>query len=177
VELFDDTTSYHSRNILLRNNGQGRFINVSDQAGDGLLPNLSSRGAAFDDLDNDGDIDVVVLNSRRESTILENVSDPTNNWLQIQLRGTSSNRDGIGARVTVTAQDLTRIGEVHSGRSYQSDFGRRLHFGLGQRRRVDRVQVKWIGGGQDVVRDIGVNRRITVVEGAGSSSPPPTASP
>jgi enediyne biosynthesis protein E4 len=172
VEQFDDTTSYHARNILLRNSGQGRFVNVSDQCGDGLLPKLSSRGAAFDDLDNDGDIDVVILNSRREPTILRNDSPGTKHWIQVQLRGTKSNRDGIGARVTVAAGDLTQIDEVHSGRSYQSDFGKRLHFGLGQHEKVDQIQVKWIGGGVDIIRDPGINRVVTIVEGSGSDSPP-----
>jgi enediyne biosynthesis protein E4 len=172
VGQFDDTTSYHARNILLRNNGQGRFVNVSDQCGDGLLPKLSSRGAAFDDLDNDGDIDVVILNSRREPTILRNDAPGTNRWIQVQLRGTKSNRDGIGARVTVVAGDLTQIDEVHSGRSYQSDFGKRLHFGLGRHEKVDQIQVNWVGGGVDVVRDPGVNRVVTIMEGSGSVSLP-----
>ena len=167
VELFDDTTSYHARNILLRNNGQGRFVNVSDQCGDGLLPALSSRGAVFDDLDNDGDIDVVILNSRSGPTILRNESTGGGHWLQVQLRGTRSNRDGIGARVTVRAGDLTQIDEVHSGRSYQSDYGKRLHFGLGSRDAVDEVRVQWIGGGVDIVPVDGVNRLVTVVEGEG----------
>jgi enediyne biosynthesis protein E4 len=172
VEQFDDTTSYNARNIVLRNTGQGRFVNVSDECGDGLLPKLSSRGAAFDDLDNDGDLDVVILNSRREPTILRNDSSRTNHWIQIQLRGTKSNRDGIGARVTVTVGDLTQIDEVHSGRSYQSDFGKRLHFGLGPRNAVEQIQVKWIGGGVDIVRNVGVDRLITIVEGRGLVPPP-----
>jgi hypothetical protein len=165
VEQFDDTTSYLARNIVLLNNGQGRFVKVSDQCGDGLLPKLSSRGAGFDDLDNDGDLDVVILNSRREPTILRNDSPRANHWIQVRLRGTTTNRDGIGARVTVTAGDLTQIDEVHSGRSYQSDFGKRLHFGLGTRSSVDEIRVAWIGGGVDVIRDVGVNRVVTVVEG------------
>jgi hypothetical protein len=175
VERFDETTNYKARNIVLQNTGQGRFLNVSDRCGDGLLPKFSSRGAAFDDLDNDGDLDAVILNSRDAPTILRNDSSPTNHWVQVQLRGTTSNRDGIGARVTVTAADLTQIDEVHSGRSYQSDFGKRLHFGLGQRRAVDRIQVKWVGGGVDVVRDVGVDRVVTIVEGA--SRAPKAASP
>ena len=172
VEQFDDTTSYHARNIVLRNTGQGRFVNVSDQCGDGLLPKLSSRGAAFDDLDNDGKIDVVILNSRREPTILRNSSPGTNHWIQIQLRGSKTNRDGIGARVTVTAGDLTQIDEVHSGRSYQSDFGKRLHFGLGQHRLVEQIRVNWVGGGIDTVRNVGGDRLITIGEGRGLASPP-----
>jgi hypothetical protein len=175
VEQFDDTTSYNARNIVLRNTGQGRFVNVSHLCGDGLLPKLSSRGAAFDDLDNDGDLDVVILNSRREPTILRNDSSRTNHWIQIQLRGTKSNRDGIGARVTVTAGELTQIDEVHSGRSYQSDFGKRLHFGLGWRSAVEQIRVNWIGGGVDVVRNVGVDRLITIVEGRGLVPPPASA--
>jgi hypothetical protein len=171
VDQFDDTTSYLARNIVLRNTGQGRFINVSDKCGDGLKPELSSRGAGFDDLDNDGDVDVVILNSRREPTILRNECPPTNSWLQIQLRGTRTNRDGIGAQVRVRAGDLMLIDEVHSGRSYQSDFGKRLYFGLGQQDTVDEVRVSWIGGGIDVVRGVGVNRRITIVEGSGTAPP------
>jgi enediyne biosynthesis protein E4 len=166
VDQFDDTTSYRARNILLRNTGAGKFVNVSHLSGDGLLPKLSSRGAAFDDLDNDGRADVVVLNSRSEPTILRNASSPTNHWIQLQLRGTKSNRDGIGAQVTVTAGNLTQVDEVHSGRSYQSDFGKRLQFGLGPRTRINQIQVKWIGGGIDVVRDVEVDRLITIVEGS-----------
>ncbi len=171
VEAFDDTTSYKAPNIVLRNTGLGRFVNVSKDCGDGLLPGFSSRGAAFDDLDNDGDLDVVVLNSRSEPTILKNVSSGTNHWIQVVLRGTRSNPDGIGARVTVTAGSLTQIDEVHSGRSYQSDFGRRLHFGLGQHRSVDEIRVRWIGGGTDVARSPGVDRVVTVVEGKGLAVP------
>ncbi len=167
VEKFDDTTGYAERNILLRNNTQGKFVDVSDQAGDGLLPKLSSRGAAFDDLDNDGRVDVVVLNSRREPTLLRNVSSATNHWLQVQLRGTKSNRDGIGAQVRVRAGDFTSMDEVHSGRSYQSDFGKRLHFGLGQRSKIDEIQVNWIGGGVDIIRNVSVDRRVLIVEGSG----------
>jgi len=175
VEQFDDTTSYQQRNIVLLNTGRGRFVNVSDRCGDGLRPKLSSRGVAFDDLDNDGDIDVVILNSRREPTILRNDSSRANHWIQIQLRGTTSNRDGIGARVTVTAGDLTQIDEVHSGRSYQSDFGKRLHFGLGRRSAVDQIRVNWIGGAVDAVRNVGVDRLITIVEGRGRVPPPAPA--
>ena len=167
VDQFDGTTGYNARNIVLRNTGQGRFVNVSDQCGDGLLPKLSSRGTAFDDFDNDGDLDVVILNSRREPTILRNDSSRTNHWIQIQLRGTKSNLDGIGARVTVTSGSLNQIDEVHSGRSYQSDFGKRLHFGLGQHRAVEQIRVNWIGGGVDTVRNVSVDHLIIIEEGRG----------
>lgn len=167
VEQFDDTTRYHARNIVLRNNGQGRFLDVSDACGDGLKPELSSRGAVFGDLDNDGDLDVVVLNSRREPTVIRNDSATGNHWVQLRLRGTKTNRDGIGARVRVVAGGITRIDEVHSGRGYQSDFGKRLHFGLGTARILDEIRVRWVGGGEDVIRNVGVDRWLTLEEGRG----------
>ena len=122
------------------------------------------RGAAFDDLDNDGDIDVVILNSRREPTLLRNDSPRTNHWIQIRLRGTRSNRDGIGARIKVVAGDLNLIDEVHSGRGYQSHYGMYLHFGLGHRTRIDRIEVRWIGGGTNVLEGVEVDRLLQITE-------------
>jgi len=174
ADRFDDTTRYHARNVLVMNTGDGKFVNVSDQAGDGMHVKLSSRGAAFDDLDNDGDVDAVILNSRREPTILRNDSPAGHHWLQIRLRGVCSNRDGVGAHVKVIAGDLTQIDEVHSGRGYQSHYGMRLHFGLGPRDRVDRVEVRWIGGGLDVLKDVTVDRVLTIIEGTRPASTPPS---
>jgi hypothetical protein len=166
IDEYDDSTSYMARNILLRNDGKGTFVDVSDRSGDGLAPVLSSRGAAFDDLDNDGDVDAVILNSRREPTLLENVSDTGNHWIQIRLRGTRTNRDGVGAQVRVVAGDLVQSSEVHSGRGYQSHYGMRLHFGLGRRDRIDRIEVRWIGGGLDVLENVQVDRLLEIEETA-----------
>ncbi len=165
VDLLDDTTSYLARPVVLRNTGNGKFVNVSDSSGDGLKKQSVGRGAAFDDLDNDGDVDVVILNSRRGPTVLRNDSENDNHWIHIRLRGTKTNRDGVGARVTVTAGDLTQLDEVHSGRGYQSHYGMRLHFGLGKRDRVDRIEVHWIGGGVDVLEEVPVDRLVTMIEG------------
>jgi len=167
VETFDDTTTYHSPNLVLMNTGKEKFVNVSDKCGNGLAVKLASRGAGFDDLDNDGDIDAVILNSRREPTILRNDSKNGNHWLQIRLRGTKTNRDGVGARVKVVAGNLTQIDEVHSGRSYQSHYGTRLYFGLGKRDKIDRIEVRWIGGGLDVLKDIPADRLLTITEAKG----------
>ena len=165
VERYDDTVEYNAANILLANTGGGRFVNVSDKAGDGLSLKRSSRGAVFDDLDNDGAIDVVILNSRREPTVLRNETKNGNHWVKFRLRGRSSNRDGVGARVKVTAGKLTQIAEVHSGRGYQSHYGTRLHFGLGSHDQVDRVEVRWIGGGVDSFKDIKVDQVVTLTQG------------
>ena len=115
VHLYDDTTEYRVRDLVFLNTGRGRFVKVSGTARDGSLPKRSSRGAAFDDLDGDGDVDAVILNSRDVPTVLRNETETGNHWLQIRLRGTRGNRDGVGARVRVTAGDLVQVAEVHSG--------------------------------------------------------------
>jgi hypothetical protein len=165
VEFYNDATAYHVRNILLLNTGRGRFVDVSDQCGDGMSVTLSSRGTGFDDLDNDGDVDVVILNARREPTVLRNDTVTDNHWIQIRLRGEKTNRDGVGARVKVVSGALTLIDEVHSGRGYQSHYGSRLHFGLGKRDHVDRVVVRWIGGHVDVMENVEADRLLTIREG------------
>jgi hypothetical protein len=164
-----DGMSYWARNEVLMNTGDGKFVNVTDQCGDGLKVELSSRGAGFDDLDNDGDIDAVVLNSRREATILRNDTQTENHWIQIRLKGVTSAPDGVGARVKVTRGDRVQIDEVHSGRGYQGHHGLRLHFGLGSDQKVDRIEVDWIGGAKDVLRNVAADQLITITEGTAKS--------
>ncbi|MDP6634164.1 MAG: CRTAC1 family protein [Phycisphaerae bacterium] len=171
VEKYDDTMEYHAKNVLLMNASKGLFANVSAKSGNGMAVKLSSRGAAFSDLDNDGDIDAVILNSRREPTILRNDSPAKNHWLQIRLKGVKTNRDGVGARVKVVSGKLTQIDEVHSGRGYQSHYGMRMHFGLGKLDKIDRVEVRWIGGGADVLKNVRVDQVLKIAEGSSKSSP------
>lgn len=165
----------HRRGVVAE---QGRFTPAVEHhhVHVAVIVQVVERGAAFDDLDNDGDVDVVVLNSRREPTLLRNDSPPVGRWLQVQLRGVKSNRDGIGARVSVDAGDLKSVAEVHSGRSYQSHYGTRLHFGLGPNDRVNRIEVRWIGGGRDVVRNVPAGRLVTLIEGVGLTPPAPSTS-
>ena len=163
VELFDDQSEYNARNMLFANQGNGKFLDITNKAGNGLSPKLSSRGAAFDDLDNDGDIDAVILNSRGRPTWLRNDTETqSSNWLQVQLRGRESNRDGVGARVEVVTGNLTQFAEVHAGRGYQGHFGSRLHFGLGHRKKIDRIRVHWIGGETQDVTDVGINKLVVI---------------
>ena len=169
VDRTDRRTSYVCRPILLRNTGDGRFVNVSDTSGDGLKVPIVGRGVCFDDLDNDGRVDVVILSSRRPAVVLRNESETGNHWLQLQLRGVQSNRDGVGARVKVVAGDLAQIDEVHSGRGYQSHFGSRLHFGLGPRSTVDRVEVRWPGGDVEFFENLPVDRLVVLTEGGAVS--------
>jgi hypothetical protein len=142
----DDLTNIAAllgRDRLLANAGNGKFVDVTDHGGDGMRVELSARGAGFDDLDNDGDLDAVILNSRARPTILRNDSPNNHHWIGLDLKGKSTNRDAVGVRVEVVAGDLTQVDEVRSGRGYQSHFGTRLHFGLGNRTRIDRIRVYW----------------------------------
>jgi hypothetical protein len=170
VELYDDTTSYRCRCVVLRNTGNGRFVNVTDQCGDVAKLRISGRGVAFDDLDNRGRIDVVILNSNDKPTILRNESPSGNHWLQIRLQGVKTNRDGVGARVYVVAGDLKQMDEVHSGRGYQSHWGTRLHFGLAKNQRAARIEVHWPRSGLvDILEDVPADQLLSIVEGSAPS--------
>ncbi len=170
VESYDDRTTYNQFNKLYRNDGKGKFVDISQQSGPGLQVKRSSRGAAFEDFDNDGDVDIAILNSGQEPTLLKNDSPKQGHWLQIRLQGTKTNRDGVGARVKVVAGDLTLIDEVHSGRGYQSHHGSRLYFGLGDHERINRIEIHWIGGGTDVFEGIKTDQLVTLVEGQSQAS-------
>jgi enediyne biosynthesis protein E4 len=165
--LRDDTAMYRTKNLVLENTGGGQFVNVSDAAGDGMAAEHSSRGAGFGDLDNDGDLDAVILNSRDAPTLLRNDTKLDHHWIQFRLQGLT-NRNGVGARVRVVAGELSQIAEVHCGRGYQGDWGKRLHFGLGEESRVDRVEVRWIGGATETFGQMEVDTLHVLREGSGS---------
>ncbi len=166
VHRWKPSTAFRVPNVLLRNLGNGAFEDLSSRSGTGLSPAESSRGLGLDDLDNDGDLDVVVLNSISQSTIIRNDSKSTNHWLQLELRGTAASRDAIGAQVRVTAGGRTRLAEVMSGRGFQSHFGTRLHFGLGKSDRAEQIEVRWHGGGKEVWTNIAANQRLLLIQGA-----------
>ncbi|MFN3150306.1 CRTAC1 family protein [Bremerella sp.] len=159
IERIDDRTAKRVQNYLLMNQGDGTFVDVSKLCGDGLAIVESSRGAGFDDLDNDGDIDAVILNSSAPPSILRNESKTNNNWVQVELTAPQGNRFGVGSRVTVVAGGRQQCAEVYSGRGYQSQYGRRIHFGLGDQNQIDRVDVRWPDGTTSTVKDLKVNER------------------
>ena len=169
IEHVDDRTAFRVRNFLLRNRGDGTFEDVSRTSGSGLAVVESSRGVGLDDLTNDGRVDVVVLNSNAPPTIIRNDSDHGHHWLQVQLRGVTANRDAVGARVRVVAGDRTQVAEVHSGRGYQSHYGSRLGFGLGKVPQVDRLEVRWPGGGVEVFTDLAVDQIVVLTQGTGQA--------
>ncbi len=177
VDLLDRSTSYLATPVVLRNTGTGRFVNVSAECGDGLARRSVARGVAFDDLDNDGRVDIVILNSRRPPTVLRNASANRHHWVQVELRGTRCNRDAVGARVMVAAGPLTQIDEVHSGRGYQSHYGSRLYFGLGEHDDIERIEVRWPGGPVEVFANLLADRRIVLRQGEGMVKPAAEADP
>ena len=157
---------YHQRRTLYRNLGGGRFADVSAESGPGILAEQVGRGCAIGDLDNDGMLDIVVNNLDAAPSLLSNLAKNDNHWLIVKLRGTKSNRSGIGARVTLEAGGRVQIDEVMSGSSYYSQNDLRLHFGLGAAARVDKLSVQWPSGVTDTLAALEVNRILTIEEGA-----------
>jgi hypothetical protein len=159
------STAFAVANCVLRNLGNSRFHNATAEAGDGLGPVQSSRGAAIGDLDGDGDPDIVVLNARGPATLIRNDTSSPNQWLSLHLVGNVSNRSAVGARVSVDCGGVVSVDEVRSGRGYQSDFGQRLHFGLGSAQRVTRIEVRWPNGSVSSASDVAPNQTILLREG------------
>src|SRR6185436_10209887 len=132
-----------------------------------LTENRVSRGVAFGDIDNDGDVDLLIADLDGPPQLLRNDGSNANNSVLIKLAGVKSNRSGIGARVTVVSGDLSQVDEVRSGDSYISQSDLRLHFGLEKRTKIDSIQVRWPSGVVDKIAGAGVNRIITIKEGQG----------
>ena len=149
---------YRQRNQLFRNLRNGRFALVPDIE-TGFTEARSSRGAAWGDLNNDGLIELVVNNIDQEPFFYVPSHKPAGRWARFKLVGTKSNRDAIGARVRVTAGEITQTDEVRSGESYISTCDLRLHFGLGGASKIDRAEIHWPNGEVDVHEHLDVNRK------------------
>jgi hypothetical protein len=160
-------TRYLQRKQLFQNLGSRRFQEITDQVGGGLLLERSSRGAAFGDYDNDGDLDVLVTNLNDRPTLLRNETTGAGHWMTVGLVGTKSNRGAIGASVRVTAGERTQTAEVRSGGSYMSQNDRRAHFGLGASDRVEQLQIRWPSGLMETVRGLSADRFYVAREGQG----------
>ena len=167
IERYHADRRYAEPKLMFRNNGHGIFENVSDRLGpDFLLPRVS-RGAAIGDFDNDGDLDIVVNNNGQAPQLLRNDGGNANHWLEILLIGTKSNRDGVGARVKVSAGDLILYDQRKGGMSYQSAQDPRLHFGLGTHSKIDAIEIRWPSGSVTKLAGIASDRVIAVKEGEG----------
>jgi len=167
IQRYHADTRYAEPKLMFRNNGHGVFENISDLLGpDFQLPRVS-RGAAIADFDNDGDLDILVNNNGQAPQLLRNDGGNTNHWLQILLIGTKSNRDGVGARVKVSAGKLILKDQRKGGMSYQSAQDPRLHFGLGPQSKVDAIEIFWPSGGVTRLANVKSDQIIAVKEDGG----------
>lgn len=167
VEAVNPDYPYRGPRFLFRNLGNGLFVNVTEQCGPGLTVPHSSRGCAFGDFDNDGDMDVLVMNMNEPPSLIRCDVRSPNHWLKVKLVGTTSNRTAIGARVYVRSGQLVQAQEVHSQDSYLSVNDFRLHFGLGPATRVDSIQVEWPNTESETFTNVGADQLIYVKEGEG----------
>ena len=135
--------TFKNPRLVYKNLGGGLFKDVSLELGSGISERFASRGAAFGDFDNDGDMDVVILNMNDVPSLLRNDGGNSQNWIKLKLIGTKCNRTAIGARVRITTGKHSQIDEVHSGSSVMSQSDLRLHFGLGRAKVIDVIEVKW----------------------------------
>ena len=173
VEQLKTEAGYAQRKLLYQNLHNGHFADVSFQAGPGISDPSPSRGAAFGDFDNDGDIDVVVNCVNDYPQLLRCDSKLAHHWIKVRTLGTKSNRSGIGARLTCVthipgeSQPHRQIDEVRSGGGYFSQNDLRVHFGLGKVEKVSLLEIRWPSGQVDTLKDIQSNQVIYVKEGEG----------
>jgi hypothetical protein len=159
---------YGQKNQLFRNEGGSTFREVTDEAGPALDLSEVSRGAAFGDIDNDGDIDIVVANSNGPGRLLLNQVGSKQHWLEVRLEGVEGNRYGIGARVGVRRQGQSTLWRrAHTDGSYASASDCSVHFGLGRVSSVEAVVVEWPGGKKEIWDEVPSDRVLTLREGSG----------
>jgi enediyne biosynthesis protein E4 len=167
VERHFKQYAYRGPRVIFLNDGQGRFVDVTAEAGPGANAQHTSRGAAFGDYDNDGDVDMLVMNMNEPPSLVRNNHAGLNNWLKVKLVGTESNRTGLGARVVVTSGGRRQAQAVLSQTSYYSHDDLRLHFGLGEQEKADRIEVYWPSGRVEEVKGVAAGRLVTIKEGGG----------
>ena len=166
IHLFNSVSTYREPNFLFRNQGGGVFREIGASVGDALSRENVARGAAPGDFDSDGDLDILVTRCGEGALLLENQGGSRMASLSVALVARTSNRDALGARATLRSGQAVAIREVKSGLSYLSQGSLELHFGLGSRREVDVLEIRWPGGETEIVERPGPGR-IVVLEGAG----------
>ena len=173
VEQLKTEAGYAQRKLLYRNLRDGRFEDVSLEAGPGISNPIAARGCAFGDFDNDGDVDVVINPVNDLPQLLRCDSQTGNNWIKVRTIGTKSNRSGIGARIKCVtsvpgeAKPHQQIDEVRSGGGYFSQNDLRVHFGIGKAEKVDVLEIRWPSGQTETLKNVSPNRVIYVKEGEG----------
>lgn len=165
VSLFHAGTTWAEPKTMYHNAG-GVFEDVSDRLGSDFVSPRVGRAAAFADFDNDGDIDILVANNGQAPQLLRNDGGNRRHWLGVRLTGVRSNRDGVGAKVRVKAGGATQVAQAKGGMSYQASHDPRLHFGLGDARVVDSLEVEWPSGTVDKFSGVTGDRFVVVKEGS-----------
>jgi enediyne biosynthesis protein E4 len=169
-------SSYEEPRILYHNNGDKTFSDISAQAGTGITAVHAGRGLAVGDLWNDGRMSAVISNMNAPPSLLVNQVRSPNHWIGLKAVGTKSNRDGIGARVTLKVGPRVLVDEVRSGSSYDSNNDMRVHFGLGAATKIDWIQVRWPSGLTERFENISVDAIHTLKEGSGAEVKAPLKS-
>jgi enediyne biosynthesis protein E4 len=162
----DSAEPWATPNLLYRQVPEGRFEDVSAIAGSAIAERQSSRGAAFGDFDNDGDVDIVIMNMDNAPTLLRNDLKSTRHWLNVRLQGVASNRSAIGAIVSVESGGKRQTSVLLSQASYLSVNDFRIHFGLGNNEKVDGVTVRWPSGATETFNGIRADRTVLLKEGS-----------
>jgi hypothetical protein len=171
VDSLPSGARYRQPMNLFMNQRDGTFCDAGSLAGPAVSEPRVSRGLAAADLDNDGNVDLVIGNLDGAPSILHNPGTRGNHWVSFELAGTKSNRLALGARITITAGGMTQTDEVHSGGSYLSQNDLRVHFGLGKATRIDAVEVRWPSGAIEKLGNLAPDRFYAVLEGAGAVDP------
>jgi hypothetical protein len=160
--------AYQQRKVIYRNLGNGRFLDITERLGPPASTPRAGRGTAFGDIDNDGDVDIVINNVHDTPDLFRTDSRSDHRWLLVKLTGTESNRSAIGARVRAVIGQVTLVEEVRGGGSYISQNDLRVHFGLGANREVARLEVRWPNGLEEVWEHVASNQILVLKEGTGT---------
>src|SRR4029077_7279882 len=158
--------SFHTPRLVFRNLADGRFEELVEEAGSGVSEAHSSRGCAFGDFDNDGDMDVLVMNMNEPPSLLRNDVSGAGHWLKVLLVGVQTNRSAIGSRVTARYGNRRQAQEVTAQASFYSVNDRRLHFGLGSETSAD-LTIRWTNGTTETIPKVVANQLVTIREGVG----------
>lgn len=160
-------TGYKQGKTLFVNKGDGTFCDATGKGGSVLAEPRVSRGAAFGDLDNDGNIDIVVEDLDSTPMVLRNEGNKSNHWITLELSASDGSPLAIGARVKVTTGKVTQTEEIRSGASYLSQNDLRIHFGLGTAKKVDQIEIRWPSGKTEVVKDVDADKFYAISQGKG----------
>jgi hypothetical protein len=169
VEKVHPDYKFMTQRVVYRNLGDGNFEEVSNLSGPAVLEPHSSRGCAFGDFNNDGSMDIVILNLSQPPSLLKNENTSGNHWLMVKAIGTRSNRSAIGTGIIVTANGQRQVREVMSGCSYISQNDLRQHFGLGKAAKVDSIEFHWPSGHIDRITNVNADQIIVIREGEGKT--------